>query len=96
MIYKQIIPNTSFCLHWNLSSSVADPRHVSVELDPDADPCLWLMDPDQDPSIFIINLQDPNKKLILKKSFSASYFLKEHLRHFLKLKGKKKSQNSMS
>jgi hypothetical protein len=39
-----------------------------------ADPCLWLMDPDPDsdpdpdadpdPSIFIIDLQDANKKLI--------------------------------
>jgi hypothetical protein len=36
-----------------------------------ADPCLWLMDPD--PSIFIIDLQDANKKLTLKK-FSAYYF----------------------
>ncbi len=32
------------------------------------DPCLWLMDPD--PSIFIIDLQDANKKQIFKKSFS--------------------------
>jgi hypothetical protein len=31
-------------------------------MDPDADP---------DPSIFIIDLQDANKKRILKKSFSA-------------------------
>ncbi len=37
-----------------------------------ADPCLWLMDPDsdpvpdadQDPAIFVIYLQDANKKLI--------------------------------
>ncbi len=34
-----------------------------------ADPCLWLMDPDPDsdpdpdPSIFIIDLQDANKKI---------------------------------
>jgi hypothetical protein len=40
-----------------------------------ADPCLWLMDPDSDPdadpdpSIFIIDLQDANKKLILLKKF---------------------------
>jgi hypothetical protein len=29
-----------------------------------ADPCLWLMDPDPDPPIFVIDLQDANKKLI--------------------------------
>jgi hypothetical protein len=36
------------------------------------------MDPDADPAppIFVIDLQDANKKLILKKSFSAYYFLK--------------------
>jgi hypothetical protein len=33
-----------------------------MDLDPDADP---------DPSIFIIDLQDANKKQNLKKSFSA-------------------------
>ncbi len=36
-----------------------------------ADPCLWLMDPDADPdpAIFVIDIQDPNKKLIFYKSF---------------------------
>ncbi len=37
------------------------------------EPCLWPMDPDPDtdpdPSIFIIDLQDANKKLIKKKVF---------------------------
>jgi hypothetical protein len=46
---------------------------------------------DPDPFIFIIDLQDANKKQILKK-FSAYYFLKVLLHHFLKVK--KKSQNS--
>jgi hypothetical protein len=32
-----------------------------------ADPCLSLMDPD--PAIFVIEIQDANKKLILKKMF---------------------------
>ncbi len=32
-----------------------------------ADPCLWLMDPDSDPAIFVIDLQDANKKLIFFK-----------------------------
>ncbi len=49
-----------------------------------ADPCLRLMDPE--PAIFVIDLQDANKKLIVKKSFSAYYFLKVHLHHFSKIK----------
>jgi hypothetical protein len=63
-----------------------------------ADPCIWLMDPDPDPdpAIFIIDLQDANKKLILKKSFSAYYFLKVHtgIYHFSKIKCQKKSKKS--
>ncbi len=46
--------------------------------DPDADP-----DADPDPSIFIIDLQDANKKLVEKNSFSAYYFLKVLLHHFI-------------
>jgi hypothetical protein len=57
-----------------------------------ADPCLWLMDPD--PSIFVIDLQDASKKIILNKIFSAYYFLKLHLHHFSKIKSQKESQNS--
>ncbi len=51
------------------------------------------MDPDADPgpAIFIIDLQDANKKL--KKSFSAYYFLKVHLNHFSEMKSKNKSQD---
>ncbi len=37
-----------------------------------ADPCLWLMDPD--PAIFVIDLQDADRKLIFLKSFSACHF----------------------
>jgi hypothetical protein len=47
--------------------------------DPDAEP---------DPSIFIIDLQDANKKLI-KKSFSTYYFLRVLLHHFSKVKSQK-------
>jgi hypothetical protein len=43
---------------------------------------------DSDPAIFIIDLQDANKKLI-KKSFSAYYFLKVHLHYFSKIKSQK-------
>jgi hypothetical protein len=41
---------------------------------------------DPDPSIFIIELQDANKKLIFKKKNSAYYFLKVLLHHFSKVK----------
>jgi ribosomal protein L23 len=51
------------------------------------------MDPDPNPSIFIIDLQDANKKQI-KKKISAYYFLKVLLHHFSKVKVKKKSQNN--
>ncbi len=51
-------------------------------MDPDLD-----QDPDSypDPDIFVIDLQDANKKLILK-SFSAYYFLRVHLNNFSKIK----------
>ncbi len=60
-----------------------------------ADPCQWLMDsdPDPDPAIFVIDLQDANKKLSFLKKISTYYFLKVHLHHFLKIKVKK-SHNS--
>jgi hypothetical protein len=43
------------------------------DLDPDSN-----LDPDldPDPAIFVINLQDANKKLIKKKRFSAYDFLR--------------------
>jgi hypothetical protein len=45
------------------------------------------MDPyaDPDPAIFVIDLQDANKKLIIK-GFSVFYFLKVHLHNFSKIK----------
>jgi hypothetical protein len=43
------------------------------------------MDPDPDPAIFVIDLQDANKKLIFVKKFSAHL----HLHHFSKIKGPK-------
>ncbi len=46
-------------------------------MDPDADP---------DPAIFVIDLQDADKKL---KRFSAYYSLKVHLHHFSKIKSQK-------
>ncbi len=40
-------------------------------------------DPDTDPAIFVIDLQDANKKLMFFKRFFAYYFfLKVHLHHF--------------
>jgi hypothetical protein len=51
------------------------------------------MDPDADPdsAIFVIDLQDANKKLFFY-SFSAYYFLTAHLHNFSKIKSQKKSQ----
>jgi hypothetical protein len=49
-----------------------------------ADLCLSLMNPDPDPAIFVLERQDANKKL-----FSAYYFFKVHLHHFLKIKSHK-------
>ncbi len=64
-------------------------------MDPDSDPDF---DPDADavpdPSIFIIDLQDANKKLLKKNSFPAYYLLKVLLHNFSKIIGQKKSQNS--
>ncbi len=56
-----------------VGSSVADPWHFGV---------------DPDPAAFVIDHQVANKKLI-KKSFSAYYFLKVHLHHLSKIKSKK-------
>jgi hypothetical protein len=44
---------------------------------------------DPDPSIFIIDLQDANKKRIKKQSFPAYYFLTVLLHHFSKIKSQK-------
>jgi hypothetical protein len=44
---------------------------------------------DPDPAFFVNDLQDANKKLIKKETFSAYYFLKDHLHHFSKIKSKK-------
>jgi hypothetical protein len=46
------------------------------------------MDPDPDPAIFVIDLQDANKKRIFQ-SFFAYYFLKVHLHHFSETKSPK-------
>jgi hypothetical protein len=47
------------------------------------------MDPDPDPAIYVIDLQDANKKLIFLKQFSVYYFLKSHIHHFSKIKSSK-------
>jgi hypothetical protein len=60
---------------------------VDPDPDPDPDPCLLLMDPD--PAILVIDLQEANKKIILRKNFSAYYFLKVHLHHLSKVKSQK-------
>ncbi len=60
-----------------------------------ADPCLWLMDPDSDPdpdpAIFVIDLQDANKKLNFCKKIFCLLLFECTFTSFLK---EKKSQNS--
>jgi hypothetical protein len=62
-----------------------------------ADPYLWLMDlypeSDPDPAIFITDLQDANKKLILKKLFCILLFEGTFTSFFKNKKVKKKSQS---
>jgi hypothetical protein len=55
-----------------------------------ADPCLGLMDPD--PAIFVIDLQDANKKTTV--GFSDFYFLQVHLHHFSKIKSRKSNKTA--
>jgi hypothetical protein len=47
-----------------------------------------LTNPDPEPAIFVIDLQDANKKLKYKKIF-AYYFLKLHLHHFSTIRSPK-------
>jgi hypothetical protein len=46
-------------------------------------------DPAPDPAIFVLGLQDTNKKKLFFQSSSASYFLMVHVHHFSKLKNHK-------
>ncbi len=64
-----------------LQTSVADPWRF--DLDPDLDPWIHFSDcPDQDPAIFVIELQDANKKLIFVKKFLCLLLLKVNVQHF--------------
>jgi hypothetical protein len=60
-----------------------------MDPDPDADP---------DPAIFVIDLQDANKKLILKKNVLLFLLFEGKFISFFKnkIKSPKKSQNSRS
>ncbi len=51
-------PTSLISIRCLLETSVADPWHFGVDPDPDADP---------DPAIFVIDLQDANKKIFKKK-----------------------------
>ncbi len=67
---------------------------------------IWIQDPDPfvrdmdrririldpDPAIFVIDLQDANKKLISKKVFCLLLF-EGNFNHFSKIKSQKDSQN---
>ncbi len=54
-----------------------------------ANPWLWLMDPDPDPAIFVIDLQDASKKIVL-----TQFFLLNTFRRYIytKIKSQKESQ----
>ncbi len=58
-----------------------------------ADPCLWVMDPDPDPALFIIDLQDANKKLLFFKSFLHITFWRYIYIVFKKIKRSQNSRN---
>ncbi len=60
-------------------------------MDPDPD-----SDADADPDIFVIDLQDDNKKQIFVKKFSAYYFFKVHLHHFSKIKKSKRCHKAQA
>ncbi len=62
-------------------SGSADPCHRLLDPDPDSDP-----DAVPDPSILINDLQDANKKLIKKKSFSAYYFLDQDITFWIRIR----------
>jgi hypothetical protein len=49
------------------------------------------LDPDPDPSIFIINLQDANKKLIFLKKFFFILLFEGNFTSFSKVKSQKKA-----
>ncbi len=57
------------------------------------DPCLWLMDPDADPdpAIFVIDLQDNNKKLIFSTNIFCLLLFEGKFTSFFKDKKSKRS-----
>jgi hypothetical protein len=57
-----------------------------MDLDTDSDP---------DSAIFIIELQDTNKKQFFLISFSAYYFSKKHLHNFSRIKKSKRSHKTV-
>jgi hypothetical protein len=63
-------------------------------LDPDLDPWIHFSDcPDQDPAIFVIELQDANKKLIFLKSFLCLLLFEGTWTAFSKIKSQKEVKN---
>ncbi len=62
-----------------------------------ADPCLWLMDPDSDPdpSIFIIDLQDANKKQTFFNKFSCILLFEGTFTLFFNDKKSKRSHKTV-
>ncbi len=58
-----------------------------------ADPCLWLRDPY--PAIFVIDLQDGNKKLIFFSKFFCLLLFESTFTSFFRDKKSKRSQNAV-
>ncbi len=55
-----------------------------------ADPCLWIMDPDPDSAIFVIDLQDGNKKkIIVVLKFFCLLLFDSTFTSFFKIKSQK-------
>ncbi len=58
-----------------------------MTIGPDRDPYLWLTDP----ILFVSDLQDSNKKIIIFLNFFAFYFLKVHLHQSYKMQSHKEA-----
>ncbi len=75
-----------------LSTKLKVGHHITSHGAGSADSCLWRVDPD--PAIFVIDLQNANKKLIIKKSFLLYVLWRYNYINFQREKVKKKPKNS--
>ncbi len=84
---------------FSFQSSVTDPLH-RIRIRGSIPLTDWDLDPDPnsnpDPSIFITDLQDANKKIILKTKFFCILLFKVLLHHFSKIKSQKEVTKGFS